>query len=72
METSKPVPLQEPDHYHEMELPMEVDVDGIKKAYKQMVLLRHPDKLPGGSSDAKFKRVCVLSHDIEQRADDFE
>lgn len=72
METPRPVPPQEANYYHELELLMEADMGAIKRAYRRMARLHRPDKLPAGSSDAKIKLVCVPLHVIEREADEFQ
>jgi DnaJ-class molecular chaperone len=48
-----------PDHYGELGIPKDADADAIKKAYRTLALLSHPDKNPGDkAAEERFKRVA--------------
>ena len=59
MAVTKPLEPTEADHYHELELENNATAAEIRKSYLSLSLQYHPDKLPDGASDTKFKKVGV-------------
>jgi len=61
MPTSKPTEPETRDHYFELGLDEYATTAEIKKAFKRLALLHHPDKkAPGQTIDAiEFRRVIL-------------
>lgn len=65
METPIPVEPKVADHYLNLDLPQHATTGGVKKAYRALVLVHHPDKkAPGQTEDAaEFRKVIfVIAH----------
>jgi curved DNA-binding protein CbpA len=57
----RPVEPNDPDHYWELGgMNMHATAAEIRRAYLHLSMQHHPDKLPVGASDAKFKKVRVV------------
>ncbi|KAI4686768.1 hypothetical protein J4E81_008429 [Alternaria sp. BMP 2799] len=65
MPNYKPVPPQTPDHYFDLGLPQSATGADIKKAFRKLALLHHPDKkAPGESEDAAEFRQAREAFDV--------
>ena len=46
------------DYYATLEIPQNASVEAIKKAYKQLSLVRHPDRNHNPDATSSFQCVC--------------
>ena len=59
MPPQKPVEPADPDHYHELQVEESASTSEIRRSYLTLSLQYHPDKLPPGASDNRFKKYAV-------------
>ncbi|KAI4647630.1 uncharacterized protein J4E78_008946 [Alternaria triticimaculans] len=65
MPNYKPIPPQTPDHYFNLGLPQSATAAEIKKAFRKLALLHHPDKkAPCESEDAAEFRQAREAFDV--------
>lgn len=49
--------VMRPDYYTVLEVPRAASSEEIKKAYRRLALIYHPDKNHAAGSEAKFKEI---------------